>query len=339
MILSPRQQDILIKTLELYIATGAPVGSNAMAESVNASSSTIRAELSTLESLGYLTHPHASAGRIPTDAGYRYYVDTLIREGCVKTGHFQAPRSYSNVDELLMGVSEGMSQVTRLLAVVAGPGALGDAVSYVDYVTLRSNSLLFIVSMESGAVSSAPVTLPEKVEEGELKEILQVLNEWLGGRYQGGDWELDRAARKFLTDYDPALVQAVLKAVETLSRASERGVFIQGASALMARLDDLDPSSLAAVIEIFERRRWLLHLIGSALQRSVRSSDVVVSIGAESGFYKMANTSFIAAAYKQKERPYGVVSLIGPKRMDYDAAISTVRSAAETLTDYLSAKF
>ena len=116
-------------------------------------------------------------------------------------------------------------------------------------------------------------------------------------------------------------------------------MFVQGGSALLARLDDLDPSSLSAVVEIFERRRWLLRLMGDALERSVSQSGVVVSIGAESGFYNLANTSLVAAAYNHRERPYGVVSLIGPKRMDYDAAITTVRSAAEALTYCLNARF
>src|SRR5918998_3491548 len=118
--ISDRQREILLRALELYISTGAPVGSHALSEVVDASSSTIRAELADLESRGLLTHPHTSAGRLPTDAGYRYYVDALMtedpREG---TSFIRAPEGYGNVDELLQGVSEGMSEVTRLLAVVA----------------------------------------------------------------------------------------------------------------------------------------------------------------------------------------------------------------------------
>ena len=132
----------------------------------------------------------------------------------------------------------------------------------------------------------------------------------------------------------------MLEAVEALGRATERGLFIRGASALFARLDDLDPASLTTVVEIFERRRWLLKLLGDALKRSVSNpSGVVVSIGAESGIYGLAATSLVAAAYTRREQPYGVVTLIGPKRMEYDAAISTVRSAAETLTHCLDSRF
>ena len=338
--ISDRQREILLKTLELYISTGAPVGSHALTDAVDASSSTIRAELADLESRGLLTHPHTSAGRVPTDAGYRYYVDALMSGDPREVAFFEAPEGYGNLDELLRGVSEGMSEVTRLLAVVAGPGALGDSLSRVDYLPLADGALLLVVSMESGSSSSATITLPSYIEGEELREIFAALNSWLGGRPVGGDLELATAARKALSDHDPLVVGAVLEAIGVLGRATDRGVFVRGASALLARLDDLDPGSLMAVVEIFERRRWLLRLMGDALERStIADSGVVVSIGAENALYNLMGTSLVAAAYGHHERPYGVVSLIGPKRMDYDAAISTVRSAAEALTHRLSAGF
>jgi heat-inducible transcriptional repressor len=345
MTISVRQHEILIKTLELYISTGTPVGSNALADVVDASSSTIRAELAALESEGLLTHPHTSAGRVPTDAGYRYYVDALMTreasEDSLEESPFQTPEAYGNVDELLQGVSEGMSEVTRLLAVVAGPSALGGSISRVDHLPLREGAHLIVVSTEGGEASSTTITLPTYVENEELRGILASLNSFLGGRPVATNLEL-MTARHFLADYNPLAVGAVLEAVEVLSRATERGLFIRGASALLARLDDLDPSSLSAVVEVFERRRWLLKLVGDALTRSVSDSTgsgVVVAIGAESGFNNLTGTSFVAAAYSHRERPYGVVTLIGPKRMEYDAAIFTVRSAAEALTHHLDSRF
>ncbi len=348
MTITVRQHEILIRTLELYISTGTPVGSNALADVMDASSSTIRAELAALESEGLLTHPHTSAGRVPTDAGYRYYVDALMTreasEDSPEEPPFQTPEAYGNVDELLQGVSEGMSKVTRLLAVVAGPSALGGSISRVDHLPLREGAHLIVVSTGSGEASSTTITLPSYVEDEELREILASLNSFLGGRSSATNLEL-MSAKRFLADYNPLAVGAVLEAVEVLSRATERGLFIRGASALLARLDDLDPSSLAAVVEIFERRRWLLKLVGDALARSVSSSTdstgsgVIVAIGAESGVNNLTATSFVAAAYSHRERPYGVVTLIGPKRMEYDAAIFTVRSAAEALTHHLDSRF
>ena len=312
--ISNRQREILFKTLELYISTGAPVGSQALSETVDAGSSTIRADLADLESHGLLTHPHTSSGRVPTDAGYRYYVDALITGGDQEdASRFEAPAGYSDVDGLLRGVSEGMSDVTRLLAVVAGPAALGDSVTRIDYLPLGGGMLLLVASMASGVSSSARVTLPAYVEEEEMREIFHSLNVWIEGRPLGIDMELATAARKVFSDHNPRVVGAVLEAVEVLGRSTERGVFIQGVSALLSRLDDLEPSSLAAIIEVFERRRWLLRLLGDALERSVISSDVVVAIGAENGFYNLAGTSIVTAAYNRHEQPYGVVSLIGAR--------------------------
>ncbi|MEW6636729.1 MAG: heat-inducible transcriptional repressor HrcA [Actinomycetota bacterium] len=338
--ITDRQRQILFKTLELHISTGAPVGSHTLAEFVDASSSTIRAELAYLESIGLLTHPHTSAGRVPTDAGYRLYVDSLLsEEGDEEEVSFETMEGYANVDELLRGVSEGMSELTHLLAVVAGPSAIGDSLSRVDYLPLPNGSLLLVVSMQSGASSSMTVNLPARVRDDELREMFDALNAWVGDRPLGGDLELSAAARKALSGHDPLVVGTVLRAVESLGRTTESGVFVRGASALLARLDELDPQSLAAVVEIFERRRWLLRLVSDALQRSVSRSGVVVSIGAENALYNLVGTSLVAAAYSQGERPYGVVGLIGPKRMDYDVAIVTVRSAAETLTNRLTVGF
>lgn len=340
--LSTRRHEILVKTLELYIRTGTPVGSHALAEVVDASSSTIRVELNALEADGLLTHPHTSAGRVPTDVGYRYYVDHLLRErGEPGEGMpFRAPEGYGGVDELLQGVSEGMSELTRLLAVVAGPGALGDPVARVDHLMLREGAYLIAVSTESGHVSSTTIALPPSVESAEVHEILGSLNAFLGGRPLGaGNLEL-ATARRYLSDYNPLAVGAVLEAVEVLGRATEKGLFIRGAAALFARLDDLDPASLSTVVEIFERRRSLLRLVGDALRRSVSNpSGVIVSIGAEPISHALPGTSLVAAAYGDREKPYGVVTLIGPKRMEYDAAILTVRSAAETLTERLAQRF
>jgi heat-inducible transcriptional repressor len=337
--LTDRQREILLRTLEIYISTGAPVGSHVLVDKIDASSSTIRAELSHLESVGLLDHPHTSAGRVPTDRGYRYYVDAVLAEGSGEETCFETPEGYGNVDELLRGVSEGMSELTRLLAVVAGPSALGESLARVDYLPMGDSRLLLVVSMQSGVSASAAISLPTPVDDEELRGIFAALNSWLSGRPLGGELELGLAARKVLSDHDSMTVGAVLESVGVLGRATERGVFVQGASTLLSRLDDLDPGSLSAVIEIFERRRWLLHLMSDALQRSVLNSGVVVSIGAESGFLNLTGTSLVASAYNHRERPYGVVSLIGPKRMDYDAAIATVRSAAEALTTCLDARF
>src|SRR3712207_2871002 len=239
--ISERQREILLKTLELYISTGAPVGSHALTEEMDASSSTIRAELAHLESEGLLTHPHTSAGRVPTDAGYRYYVDALMERDPRETTSFEAPEGYGNLDELLRGVSEGMSEVTRLLAVVAGPGALGDSLSRVDYLSLTGGSLLLVVSMESGASSSTTVTLPASVEDEELREIFAALNSWLGGRPLGGDMELARAARKALADHNPLVVEAGLHAPRGLGRGPPARGLLPRAPALLPPPGQPDP--------------------------------------------------------------------------------------------------
>ncbi|MGI8649700.1 MAG: hypothetical protein ACR2KW_04890, partial [Rubrobacter sp.] len=193
--ITARQRTILERTLELYISTGQPVSSAVLTESVDTSSSTIRAELANLEAAGLLTHPHTSSGRVPTDAGYRLYVDSLLASDARREPQFSPQGDGRSLDELLDDVSEGMSDVTRLLAVVAGPSAMGETLSRVDFLPLPEKTLLLVVSMESGSSSSSTLTLPTNVDEDELREIFGALNGWLGGRPVGGDLELARAAR------------------------------------------------------------------------------------------------------------------------------------------------
>jgi heat-inducible transcriptional repressor len=122
---------------------------------------------------------------------------------------FATPRGSGNLDELLRGVSEDMSEVTRLLAVVAGPSALGESLSRADYVPLPGGALLLVVSMGSGSSSSTTLVLPAPVEEGELREMFTALNSWIGSRPVGSDLELAKAARKALSDHNPLVVDAV----------------------------------------------------------------------------------------------------------------------------------
>ena len=267
--LSKRQRELLMKTLETYISTGTPVGSHALSDVVDASSSTIRAELAQLEVLGLLDHPHTSAGRVPTDRGYRYYVDALMEENSHEDPAFDVLGGYGNIDELLHGVSEGMSDVTRLLAIVAGPSVLGESLARVDYLPLGEGRLLLVVSMESGASSSAAISLPIPVEEEELRGIFAALNSWLGGRPLGTDLELGLAARTALSDHDPMTVGPVLEAVAALGRATERGVFIQGASA---------PSAANSCSAASSRRRTRARLrawVGTRRSRGISAGSLV----------------------------------------------------------------
>ena len=167
-----------------------PVGSHALTDAVDASSSTHPGRARRPRVQGFLTHPHTSAGRVPTDAGYRFYVDALMTGDPREQASFEAPEGYGNLDELLRGVSKGMSEVSRLLAVVAGPSALGDSLTRVDYLPLAEGALLLIVSMESGASSSATVTLPNYVGQTSLARSSprSTPGRWKTARRQPGAW-------------------------------------------------------------------------------------------------------------------------------------------------------
>ena len=164
--ISERQREILLKTLELYISTGAPVGSHALTEEMDASSSTIRAELAHLESRGLLTHPHTSAGRVPTDAGYRYYVDRLLPEQPARAAQLRLELVRREVDEAMRVTTETLSQVTNLLAIVSAPPIGTTTIRHIEVLLLQPQVLMVVVITSTGGVSKKVFTFDRPVDAG-----------------------------------------------------------------------------------------------------------------------------------------------------------------------------
>src|SRR5262245_40801058 len=168
--LSERQREILTRVVEEYVSSGVPVGSKALVEraGLDLSSSTVRAELAELERLGLLTHPHTSAGRVPTEAGYRLYVDGLLAKQESRPGGFplELPTARAEVDEALQPTTEILAQVTRLLALVSAPPLEAATVRHVDVLQLQANVVVVVVITSTGEVAKQRYTFPEALDPG-----------------------------------------------------------------------------------------------------------------------------------------------------------------------------
>src|SRR6478752_5663659 len=183
--LPERQREILSRVVEEYVATGQPVGSKTLVErtGVPLSSSTVRAELAELERLGLLTHPHTSAGRVPTEAGYRVYVDGLLARQAPRPGGFplELPTARAEVDEALQATTEILSQVTRLLALVSAPPLEAATVRHVDVLQLQSNVVMVVVITSAGGVTKQSYAFPDAVDPGLVTWAGDYLRERLVG--------------------------------------------------------------------------------------------------------------------------------------------------------------
>lgn len=333
--LTPRQELILRKLVEAHTATGEPVGSKTLAADpdLDCGPSTIRNELAMLEEHGLLAHPHTSAGRVPTDAGHRFYVDRLLHsQDVVPRGRaidLQLVRR--EVDEAMRVTSETLSQVTNLLAIVSAPPVDTATIRHVEVLLLQPRVLMVVVITSTGGVTKRMFSFDEPLDPGLCTWAGQYLNERLTGVSLGArllharldDPSLGHTERAFLTQLAPAFT--------ALADTSHDTLFVDGAARLLGehRVDDL--SQINELMDVLERRVALLGVLSAALDRR----DVLVRIGAENELPALRSLALVASGYGLPSRNLGTVSVIGPVRMDYAGAIRTVREAARQLSTYI----
>jgi heat-inducible transcriptional repressor len=336
-VLTPRQELLLQKVIDGFAATGQPVGSKALAADpdVSAGPSTIRNELAVLEELGLLAHPHTSAGRAPTDAGYRYYVDRLLptqraaelepRSGMTLTLSRRA------VDEAMRLTSETLSQVTDLLAIVSAPPIQTTTIRHVEVLLLQPQVLMVVVITSTGGVSKRMLTFDAPIDAGLADWGASYLNERLVGLGLGGRLLHQRLEDPRLGARERGFLASVAPAFTELTETAEESLYVDGRSRLLSGYRFEDQQQLNEVMEMLERRVSLLGVLRSALDQR----DVYVRIGRENEAPALRSLALVAAGYGLPARNLGTVSVIGPLRMDYARAIAAVRAAASELSRFV----
>jgi heat-inducible transcriptional repressor len=327
--LSERQGLILSRVVEEYVATRSPVGSRRLVEGgFGVSSSTVRAELAELERLGYLTHPHTSAGRVPTEAGYRAYVDTLLVRQEQRPAEFvlELGDERAEVDDALQATTETLSQLTRLLALVSAPPIEAATVRHVDVIQLQPNVVVVAVITSKGGVSRRVHSFASAVDPGLVTWAGDYLRERLIGIRLGSRLLGRVFDEPGLSPREATFLQALRGAFDELE--DERQLYVGGAASLLDELRSEEIGAYRSLIDALEKRATLLALLG----RSLGAQRAVVRVGDEleaSGLHELA---FVGASYGYANHPLGTVSLLGPLRMDYEKAIRSVRAAAHELS-------
>jgi heat-inducible transcriptional repressor len=330
-----RQQLILRKVVEGYMQTGTPVGSKALATEadLDVGSSTIRSELSLLEDQGLLSHPHTSAGRVPTDAGYRYFVDEILRQG--HRHDEETPMSLQlmrrEVDEAMRTTTETLSQVTDLVAIVTAPPIQTATIKHIEVLVLQPQLLMVVIITSTGGVSKRIFTFERPVDPGLAEWAASYLNERLVGMGLGARMLRARLHDPTLPGTERAFLETLAPAFGKLAETAEQTLYVDGAARLVDehRWDDL--GQLNALLEMLERRVTLL----SVLREALSERDVFVRIGRENETPALRSLALVASAYGLPQRSLGAVSVIGPTRMDYPRAIASVRQAATALSRFV----
>jgi heat-inducible transcriptional repressor len=335
--LSPRQELLLAKVIDGFAASGQPVGSKALAADpeITPGPSTIRNELAVLEEQGLLAHPHTSAGRVPTDAGYRYYVDRLLadrRAGMpVRQRDMGLTLARREVDEAMRVTTETLSQVTNLLAIVSAPPIATTTIRHVEVLLLQPQVLMVVIITSTGGVSKRLFTFERPVDPGLAQWAAEYLNERLTGMGLGARMLHSRLADASLGATEQAFLDRIAPAFTELAETAEHTLYVDGAARLLSEHRFQDVTQLNALLQMLERRVSLLGMLSAALAER----DIYVRIGGENEMPALHSLSLVAANYGLPQRNLGTVSVIGPTRMDYGSAIRAVREAAGMLSRFV----
>jgi heat-inducible transcriptional repressor len=333
--LSARQELILRKVVEAYLSTGQPVASRSIAADpdLDCGPSTVRNELALLEEHGLLAHPHTSAGRVPTDAGQRHVVDRMLASGreLVPARSLQLSLMRQEVEEAMRATTATLSEVTNLLAVASAPSPSTATIRHVEVLSLQPRVVAAVVIASTGDVSKVLATFDDPVDPGLVAWAGEYLNERLVGLALGArmiharlaDAELDVRERVFLDNLAPAFGE--------LAAESRDVLYVDGVANLFSESRLQDVGQINELMALLERRVALLGTLRAALAEP----DVFVRIGHENEIPAMRSLAMVAAGYGVAQRKLGIVSVIGPVRMDYATAIPTVREIAHELSRFV----
>jgi heat-inducible transcriptional repressor len=336
--ITQRQSILLRRVIESHVELGLPVGSKWLAEHADMpwGPSTIRAEMARLEELGLLRHPHTSAGRIPTDRGYREYVDALLESGELPAAagtSLDLSLMRREVDEAMRTTTEQLSQVTNLLAIVSAPPIATTTIRHIEVLLLQPQVAMVVVITSTGGVTKRVIGYDKPVDPGLVKWAGSYLNEVLSGMGLGARMLHIRLFSPDLSDAERGFLETLSPALTELEETAEDTLYVGGAQRLLSedRLQEL--TQIGDLMQVLERRVALLSLLQDALEDP---SSVYLRIGEENATPELRSVSVVAANYGVPARNLGAVSVLGPVRMDYPQAIAAVRQAAHELSRFVA---
>ena len=336
--LDPRSQSILRAVIEEYVASATPVASGTLVERYNlgVSSATVRNILADLEGAGLLTHPHTSAGRIPTDAGYRYFVESISDSSVLPSvEQLMIRHQFGQVQHAseqwfrLAATTLAAANRTAALATPAKPRAAH--VRRIDLVAISDRMASLIIVFREGALRQVLVTLPEPAEQGDLTRVAVILDELMAGRTAA---DAERALARIDTagpigSLVRRVGERVIAAIREYDATIIEEIFSDGLLHVMEAPEFQLSEKLRRVFAALENRTYL----GELLDRVAGTGSVQVFIGAENGPEEMRDVSLVLAPYGEPGRAVGVVGVLGPTRMAYPQAIGTVRFVSSLMNE------
>jgi heat-inducible transcriptional repressor len=341
--LPKRDREILVALLRQFISSGIPVGSKALAAQLPEalSSATIRTVLAALEEGGFLAQPHKSAGRIPTEMAYRFYVDRVV------AGARLEPNTEKYIDEalrcdadrlecLMIKASRTLSEVSRNVGLVLAPALEEKLLEHIKFVNLPDRRVLVVIVSKPDLVENRVVRLQDEFTQEELDQAANFLN----GEFHG--WSLGTIRLEVFKrlEADKILYDRLLKNVATLfmwgalSEAEAGPLFVDGTAKILERPEYEDVQKIKQLLKTLEEKAKLVRILGACLQTP--EAGVRILIGRENSEKQMQHCALIVAPLHYRNRAVGALGVVGPTRMEYDRAIGTVEYVAHLCSRLLS---
>jgi heat-inducible transcriptional repressor len=335
-VLDDRKLAVLRAIVQDYVSTMEPVGSKSLVDRhhLDVSPATIRNDMAVLEEQGYIAQPHTSAGRIPTDKGYRLFVDRLSGVKPLSGAERRAIETFLagayDLDDVVMRTVRLLAQITRQVAVVQYPSLTRSSIRHVELVPTGDKRLLLVLITDTGRVEQRSVELPETIEEDAVTQLRAVLNACLDGRMLTEVASVVAELPQRVQPSERPNAAAVFSVIlETLVERNEERIVVGGAANLTAA--DFS-QGLRQVLESLEEQVVLMRLLGESADQSA----VTVRIGAENPVAGLHSTSLVAAGYGTGDHALARLGVIGPTRMDYPTAMGAVRAVARYVGQILA---
>lgn len=337
--LSPRSRQILEAIVEEYIATAEPVGSSAVARrhDLTLSPATVRNVMSNLEEMGLLTSPHTSAGRIPTEKAYRFYVDSLVTLRRVTREEkrqiiSRCRQSGAGLSDILKETSRTLSSLSNYMGIVVAPSFISNVFRHIEFLRLAPRRVLAILVSSNGSVQNRLVETEEDIPEEDLVRMGNYLNELMQGL------TISQARERILTEmatekvqYDRLIARALSLSQQTVAMEGDE-IFVEGQARILDQPEFSDVRRMQEIFRAFEQKGHLLQL----LSRCMTAEGVQIYIGSETPVSRSAGVSLITARFVTSSNTVGLLGVIGPTRMGYSNVIPIVDYTARLVSRILN---
>ena len=340
--LDDRKLKILQAIIKTYLETGEPVGSRTISKytDLNLSSATIRNEMADLEEMGYILQPHTSAGRIPSDKGYRLYVDTMMEDKLQEIDEIknQLNSKADKIEVLLKQVAKLLAVNTNYATLVSAPQYKHKKVKFIQLTEVDVNQLLVITVIDSNVVKNKMIHTLDPVD----KEIILKMNIVLNTFLQGLDlteisMSIIQKMKDQVGEYKDLVSDILDSVAEALKEDEDPQIYTSGATNILKYPELTDKNIASELLYTFEEKKQLTELISDKLEDE-NQRGIQVYIGNETPIPSMHDCSVVTATYEIEEGVYGKIGIVGPKRMDYEKVVSTLQTLMVQLDDIFKKK-